>query len=236
MSRSRPSRDRSPIKPPHRLARQNQNESNPLQHLHRRIRQPEPPLQQTARGAEAAEQNCDRDARDGLVPRDEGHQDPRIAVSAISDALALACTAATSTAPASPAQPPPSYRARRQAAPGGSPANQRAAPCADCHRRRAAKSRGRCRRATGRVRGRRRRREPVPSARPSRRSRRSASHPRATASTACPASPDRATGLDDLLEQRDRVIRQQQVYREGESIGALPGRLVRGPQVAVHLD
>src|SRR4030088_197011 len=63
-----------------RVARQHEDEDDALQHLHGCIRQAEPPLQQSAAGADAAEQ--DRDGNDGqrVHPRQEGDEDTRKAV------------------------------------------------------------------------------------------------------------------------------------------------------------
>jgi hypothetical protein len=71
---------RLPVDHAQALARKDQHECDALQHQHRRIGQPEPPLQQAARRAEAAEQ--DRHRHDGhrVVPRNERHEDARVAI------------------------------------------------------------------------------------------------------------------------------------------------------------
>src|ERR1700730_19115791 len=51
-----------------RVARQNEDEDNSLQHLHRGVGQAEPALQQPAAGADAAEQNRDRTDRKRILP------------------------------------------------------------------------------------------------------------------------------------------------------------------------
>ena len=55
------SRKRRPVDAAQRLARQDQHEGDALQHQHRGIGQAQPPLQQAAGGAEAAEQDGYRD-------------------------------------------------------------------------------------------------------------------------------------------------------------------------------
>ena len=74
------SRNGRPVDAAQRLARQDQHEGDALQHQHRRVGQAEPALQQAAGGAEAAEQDRDRDDRQRVVARDERHQDAGVAV------------------------------------------------------------------------------------------------------------------------------------------------------------
>src|ERR1700722_5954000 len=63
-----------------RVAGQNRDEDNSLQHLDGGVRQTEPALQQAAAGADAAEQNRNRDDRQRILPRQEGNQDAGEAV------------------------------------------------------------------------------------------------------------------------------------------------------------
>src|SRR5882757_10195171 len=49
-----------------RVARQHEHEDDALQHLHRGVRQAEPALQQPAAGADAAQQNRDRNHRERI--------------------------------------------------------------------------------------------------------------------------------------------------------------------------
>src|ERR1700722_12672637 len=64
----------------HRVAGQNRDEDNSLQHLDRSVRQTEPALQQAAAGADAAEQYSDRDDGQRILPRQEGDEDAGKAV------------------------------------------------------------------------------------------------------------------------------------------------------------
>jgi hypothetical protein len=73
-------RDRRPVDAAQRLARQDQDEGDSLQHLHRRVGQAEAALQQAAGAPEAAEQDRDRDDRERALARDEGDQDAGVAV------------------------------------------------------------------------------------------------------------------------------------------------------------
>src|SRR5262249_21618220 len=59
----------------HRVAREHENEDDALQHQHRRIGQAKAALQQSAARADAAEQNCDRDDCERILPRQERDQD-----------------------------------------------------------------------------------------------------------------------------------------------------------------
>src|SRR5882724_5008325 len=61
--------------PVQRVAGQNEDEDDPLQHQHGGVRQAQPSLQQPTAGADSAEQ--DRDGNDGqrIVPRQEGDED-----------------------------------------------------------------------------------------------------------------------------------------------------------------
>src|SRR5882757_8385247 len=58
-----------------RVAGKDEDEDDSLQHQHRRVRQAEPPLQQAAAGADAAEQNGDGNDRQRVLPRQEGDED-----------------------------------------------------------------------------------------------------------------------------------------------------------------
>ena len=63
-----------------RVARQDHDEDHALQHQDRGIRQAEPPLQQAAARADAAEQDRDRNDRQRILPREERDQDAGVAV------------------------------------------------------------------------------------------------------------------------------------------------------------
>ena len=58
-----------------RLAREDDDEDDALQHQHRGVRQAEPALQQAAARADAAEQDRDRNDGQRILPRQERHQD-----------------------------------------------------------------------------------------------------------------------------------------------------------------
>src|SRR5215470_1421172 len=58
-----------------RVARQHEHEDDALQHQHGCVGQAKPPLQQPAAGADAAEQDRDRNDRKRILPRQERHQD-----------------------------------------------------------------------------------------------------------------------------------------------------------------
>src|SRR5882724_12467009 len=66
--------------PVERVARQHEHEDDALQHQHRRIRQAEPALQQPAAGADAAQEDRDRNDRKRILPRQEGDQNAGEAV------------------------------------------------------------------------------------------------------------------------------------------------------------
>src|SRR5260370_7905776 len=66
--------------PVERVARENEDEDNPLQHQNGRIRQPEPSLQQPAACADAAEQDRDRNNGERILPCQESDEDARKAV------------------------------------------------------------------------------------------------------------------------------------------------------------
>src|SRR6267154_4613591 len=57
-----------------RIARQHCDEDHALQHQHRGVGQAEPPLQQAAAGADAAEQDRDRDDRQWILPRQKRNE------------------------------------------------------------------------------------------------------------------------------------------------------------------
>src|SRR6202041_3490493 len=63
-----------------RVARENEDKDNPLQHLNRGVRQAEPALQQPAAGADSAQQYCNGNDRQRILPRQEGAQDAGEAV------------------------------------------------------------------------------------------------------------------------------------------------------------
>src|SRR5258708_21148243 len=65
-----------------RVAGKNRDENNSLQHLNRGVGQPEPALQQAAAGADATEQDRNRNNRKRILPRQEGDKDPDKAVTA----------------------------------------------------------------------------------------------------------------------------------------------------------
>ena len=58
-----------------RIARQHEDEDDPLQHQHGGVRQAQPPLQQAAAGADAAEQDCDGNDGQRILPCQEGYED-----------------------------------------------------------------------------------------------------------------------------------------------------------------
>ena len=60
-----------------RVACQNEDEDNPLQHLNRGVRQAEPALQQAAAGADAAEKNRNGNNRQRILPCQEGDENTR---------------------------------------------------------------------------------------------------------------------------------------------------------------
>src|ERR1700730_1817627 len=60
--------------PVNRVAREHEDEDDPLQHLHGGIGQPEPSRKHPAAGADAAEQDCNGDDRQRILPRQEGNQ------------------------------------------------------------------------------------------------------------------------------------------------------------------
>ena len=63
-----------------RLARQHRDEDHALQHQHGGVGQVQAALEQPAAGIDAAEQDRDRNDRERIVPREEGHQDAGEAV------------------------------------------------------------------------------------------------------------------------------------------------------------
>src|ERR1700724_3321478 len=63
-----------------RVAGQHEDEDDPLQHQHGGVGQAEPALQQAAAGADAAEQDGDRDHGQRILPRQEGDKDTGKAV------------------------------------------------------------------------------------------------------------------------------------------------------------
>src|SRR6195256_51427 len=66
--------------PVQRVACQNEDEDNSLQHLNRRVREAEPALQQAAAGADSAKQDGHRNNRQRILPRQKGNKDAREAV------------------------------------------------------------------------------------------------------------------------------------------------------------
>ena len=130
---------RRPVDAAQRLAGQDQHEGDALQHQHRRVGQAEAALQQAAGGAEAAEQDRDRDDRERVVARDERRPGCRRSRSRRSATRWRWC------APPRPRPRRPGRRrrrrARRRAGSAGSPAGRRAARCAGCRRPRAPRSR-----------------------------------------------------------------------------------------------
>src|SRR5712671_8225954 len=58
-----------------RVAGEHEDKDNALQHQHGSIRQPESTLQQAAAGADAAKQDCNRNHRKRVLPRQEGNED-----------------------------------------------------------------------------------------------------------------------------------------------------------------
>src|SRR5258705_13347409 len=63
-----------------RVAGQNEDKDDPLQHQHGCVRQAEPALQQAAAGADAAEQNGDGNNGKRILPCQERHEDSREAI------------------------------------------------------------------------------------------------------------------------------------------------------------
>src|SRR5882757_8651398 len=66
--------------PVQRVAGQNEDENDSLQHLNGRVRQAEPALQQAAAGADSAKQDGDRNNRQRVLARQKGNKDAREAV------------------------------------------------------------------------------------------------------------------------------------------------------------
>src|ERR1700722_11099118 len=58
-----------------RIARENEDKDNPLQHLNRGVGQAEPALQQPAAGADSAQQDRNGYDRQRVLPRQEGDED-----------------------------------------------------------------------------------------------------------------------------------------------------------------
>src|SRR5216683_2608891 len=63
-----------------RIACENEDEDDSLQHQHRRIRQAEPALQQAAAGADSAQQDRDRNNGKRILPCQEGNENAREAI------------------------------------------------------------------------------------------------------------------------------------------------------------
>src|SRR6266851_533790 len=63
-----------------RIAGENGDEDDSLQHQHGRIRQAEPALQQAAAGADSAQQDGNRNDRQRILPCQEGNEDAGKAV------------------------------------------------------------------------------------------------------------------------------------------------------------
>src|SRR4051794_1835016 len=61
----------------HCIARQNEHEDDPLQHQHRRIGEAEAALQEAAAGADAAEQDRNRNDGQWILPRQKRDQNTR---------------------------------------------------------------------------------------------------------------------------------------------------------------
>src|SRR5258708_4359195 len=68
---------KSPIK---RVAGENEDEDNSLQHLNGGVGEAEPPLQQAAAGTDSAQENRNRDDRQRILPRQEGDENTREAI------------------------------------------------------------------------------------------------------------------------------------------------------------
>src|SRR6202035_1522998 len=60
-----------------RVARENEDKDNPLQHLNRDVGQTEPALQQPAARADSAQKNRNGNDRQRILPRQEGDEDTR---------------------------------------------------------------------------------------------------------------------------------------------------------------
>src|SRR4051794_21399879 len=66
--------------PIHRIAGEHEDEDDALQHLHRGVGQAEPALQQTSAGADASEQDRDRNNGKWILPRQKGDENAGKAV------------------------------------------------------------------------------------------------------------------------------------------------------------
>src|SRR5436190_2571232 len=66
--------------PIRRFAGENDQEDDAAHHVHRRVRQIVPPLQQAPGGIDAAEQDSHRDHCERILPGEKGHEDPGVTV------------------------------------------------------------------------------------------------------------------------------------------------------------
>src|SRR5881296_2647298 len=66
--------------PVHGLAGEDDQEDDAAHHLDRRVRQIVAPLQEAPGGVDAAEQDRDGNHSEGILPGEEGDEDPRVAV------------------------------------------------------------------------------------------------------------------------------------------------------------
>src|SRR5262245_43000884 len=66
--------------PIERVAGEHEDEDDALQNHHRRVRQPEPSLEEAAAGADAAKQDGDRNDGERILPGEEGNEDAGEAV------------------------------------------------------------------------------------------------------------------------------------------------------------
>ena len=153
-----------PKRPYSVVAGQDEDEDDALQHQHRGVRQAQPALQQAAAGADAAEQDRDRDDRQRIVPRQEGDQDAGKAVAGgeIGVGAALHGRDLDHAGEAGRGRRRES-RSIRISLP--TPRPDDLARRGRCRRRRARRSRTRCDRSGCRTRSRRRCRTPGPNAR-----------------------------------------------------------------------
>src|ERR1700688_2758954 len=76
--------------PVQRIAGEHEDEDNSLQHLYRGVRQAEPALQQPAAGADAAEQDGNRNNGKRILPRQKGDENPGKAVAGGEDGVGAA--------------------------------------------------------------------------------------------------------------------------------------------------
>ena len=89
-----------------RVACQNRDKDDSLQHLNGGVRQTEPALQQAPACADSAEQNCDGNNGQWILPRQEGDQDAGKAVTGGEVGIGAALNRRDFDIPARPADAP----------------------------------------------------------------------------------------------------------------------------------